>query len=114
MSVGGPSVTNIDPRLWAYLRILYAKKEEDLTKHGYTPFTLQNAGSMLSADIEAEVIKTLVGISGVILRIYGSSMKVCGTVWYGVIWSCCLFCQQYQFLQSASVLSSKHIFLHIY
>ena len=76
MSVGGPSVTNIDPRLWAYLRILYAKKEEDLTKHGYTPFTLQNAGSMLSADIEAEVIKTLVGISGVILRIYGSSMKV--------------------------------------
>jgi hypothetical protein len=85
MSVGGPSVTNIDPRLWAYLRILYAKKEGDLTKHGYTPFTLQNAGSMLSADIEAEVIKTLVGISGVILRIYGSSMKVCGTVWCCVV-----------------------------
>ena len=76
VSVGGPSISNIDPRLWAYLRILYARNEEDITKHGYTPFTLQAAGSILSADIETQVIKTLVGIVGIILRVYGSDMKV--------------------------------------
>ena len=76
VSVGGPSITNIDTRLWAYLRILYAKSEDDITKHGYTPFSLQATGSVLSAEIEKEVVKTLVGVVGIILRVYGSDMKV--------------------------------------
>ena len=76
VSVGGPSITNIDTRLWAYLRILYAKSEDDITKHGYTPFSLQATGSGLSAEIEKEVVKTLVGVVGIILRVYGSDMKV--------------------------------------
>lgn len=74
--MGGPGISNIDPRLWAFLRILYAKNEDDLLKHGYTPFTLQGAGSALSSDIEIQVVKTLVGVVGVILRVYGSDMKV--------------------------------------
>lgn len=77
MSIGGLTASNIDPRLWAYLRILYAKSESDLTKHGYTPFTLKSAGSVLSADIEAQVIKTLVGIVGFLIHIGSSDMKVC-------------------------------------
>ena len=79
MSIGGLSASNIDPRLWAYLRILYAKSESDLTKHGYTPFTLQSAGSVLSADIEAQVIKTMVGIVGVLIHISSADMKVGAT-----------------------------------
>ena len=69
-------MSTVDPRLWAFLRILYAKKEHDLLKHGCTPFSLMSAGSVLSADIEAQVIKTLVGVTGVLLRVYGSDMKV--------------------------------------
>ena len=69
-------MSTVDPRLWAFLRILYSKKEDDLLKHGYTPFSLMSAGSVLSADIEAQVIKTLVGVTGVLLRVYGSDMKV--------------------------------------
>jgi hypothetical protein len=62
MDMGGNDISNIDPRLWAYLRILYSKDETDLTKHGYTPFSVQNPGSVLSSEIECQVVKTLIGI----------------------------------------------------
>ena len=64
----------------AFLRILYAKNEEEITKHGYTPFTLQHAGSVLSAEIEMQVLKTMVGIVGVMLRVYGTELDTDMTI----------------------------------
>mmetsp|Transcript_12843 Transcript_12843/g.12480 ORF Transcript_12843/g.12480 Transcript_12843/m.12480 type:complete len:672 (+) Transcript_12843:150-2165(+) len=75
MDMGGNDISNIDPRLWAYLRILYSKDEFDLTKHGFDPFSVQNPGSVLSAEIESQVVKTLIGIVGIILREYGSDVE---------------------------------------
>ena len=64
----------------AFLRILYAKNEAEITRHGYTPFTLQHAGSVLSAEIEMQVLKTMVGIVGVMLRVYGTDLETDMTV----------------------------------
>lgn len=75
MNMGGNEISNIDPRLWAYLRILYSKEESDLTKHGYNPFSVQKPGSVVSAEIETQVVKTLIGIVGIILREYGSDVE---------------------------------------
>ena len=72
MTLGCPAPSSIDPRLWAYLRILYASSEEDLTSHGYDPFILQKCGSMLQPKIEAHVIKTMVGMLAVVFRVYGT------------------------------------------
>lgn len=74
MEVRGRSVADIDPRLWAYLRILYATSEEDLTAHGYDPFSLQSPASMVSLEIEAAVLKTLGGLLGVLLRSLGTDI----------------------------------------
>ena len=74
MSIG-TDIASVDPKLWAFLRILYAKDEEEITRHGYTPFTLQGAGSVLSAEVEMQVLKTMVGVVGVMLRVYGSDFE---------------------------------------
>lgn len=43
---------NVDPRLWAMLRIIYTDNESDLLKHGYNPKLLQQPGSLIAADRE--------------------------------------------------------------
>jgi hypothetical protein len=72
--IRGDDVNGIDPRLWAYLRILYAQSEADITSHGYDPFTLQSRSSYLSLEIEVNVLKTVVGILAVVLRSFGSDL----------------------------------------
>ena len=74
MTMSGSDVSGVDPRLWAFLRILYAKKEEDLTRHGCDPFSLQAMGSFVSPDIEAAVLKTIVGVLAVMLRSCGTDL----------------------------------------
>lgn len=64
----------IDGRLWAYLRILYSNSEDDLTKHGYDPYLLQNPGSMISSRNEAQVLKTLIGMLAIMLRFFGTDL----------------------------------------
>ena len=65
----------VDPRLLAVLRVLYSDSEEQLLEHGYDPFLLQHPGSMLSADREAHVVRTLIGIVAVILNGYGTDIE---------------------------------------
>jgi len=65
----------VDPRLLAVLRVLYSDSEEQLLGHGYDPFLLQQPGSMLSADREAHVVRTLIGIVAVILNGYGTDIE---------------------------------------
>lgn len=74
MTINGSGPAGIDPRLYAYLRVLYASSESDLTAHGYDPFTLQASGSFVSLDIEVSVVKTIVGILAVILRSLGTDL----------------------------------------
>jgi hypothetical protein len=57
------------------LRVLYAQSEEDLSRHGYDPFLLQNMGSMLAPRLEAQVIKTLIGIVAIVFRSYGTDVE---------------------------------------
>lgn len=64
----------IDPRLLAFLRVIYSTHEADLLVHGYTPFTLQSSGSMLAAPVEAHVTRTLIGMLFLVLRSYGTSL----------------------------------------
>jgi len=75
MTLGCPSAAQVDPRLFAMLRVLYAQSEEDLSRHGYDPFLLQNMGSMLAPRLEAQVIKTLVGIVAIVFRSYGTDVE---------------------------------------
>jgi hypothetical protein len=65
----------VDPRLLAVLRVLYSDSEEQLLGHGYDPFLLQQPGSMLSADREAHVVRTIIGIAAVILNGYGTDIE---------------------------------------
>ena len=65
----------IDSRLWALLRVLYSPNEQSLLDHGYTPFTLGNPGSMLDYPTEAAVMKTLVGVLGVLLGGYPTDIE---------------------------------------
>lgn len=71
----GVRSSSIDPRLWAFLRIVYSSSEEDLLRHGYNPFLLQSPASVTSVETETEVIKTLVGIAGVITKAYGTDIE---------------------------------------
>lgn len=71
-TVGGKPV--IDGRCYAAFRVLYAKEEEDLEKHGYTPTTLCSIGSMMDPEIEKEVLRTLAGMVTVLLVVYGTSV----------------------------------------
>ena len=64
---------SVDGRAYAFLRVLYAKYEEDLTKHGYTPSTLSDPSALVASDLEREVLRTLVGAVGVLLRVYATS-----------------------------------------
>ena len=74
MQMRGKDISGVDPRLWALLRIIYARQEEDLTRHGYDPFTIQAMGSFVSLDIEVAVLKTIVGILAVMLRSFGTDL----------------------------------------
>jgi hypothetical protein len=65
----------VDGRLLAFLRVLYSPKEQDLLRHGYTPFTLQEQGSMLSSLLEAQVVKTAVGVMGLMLTGYPTDVE---------------------------------------
>lgn len=65
----------VDPRLWGYLRVLYARSEQDLAGHGWDPFTLQASGSVASLEAEAAVIKTLVGLLALMLRSYSTDLS---------------------------------------
>ena len=38
--------------------------------HGYDPFTLAHPSALLSVELEREVLRTLVGAIGVLLRVY--------------------------------------------
>eukprot|EP01038_Epipyxis_sp_PR26KG_P005552 gene5552-7673_t len=60
----------IDPKLWALFRIIYSNSEEDLLKHGYNPFNIQNPGSMLSLQLEAHVIRSIIGVLIFLYHIY--------------------------------------------
>ena len=64
----------IDGRCYAAFRVLYAKNEEDLTKHGYTPTTVCSTGSMMDPEIEKEVLRSLAGMITVLLVVYGTSV----------------------------------------
>lgn len=70
--IGGPDPSRVDPRLWAFLRLLYAGSEEELLAHGYDPVVLQSHGSLLTEDKERHVIRTLVGIVAIVLRLYST------------------------------------------
>lgn len=72
---GSSQSGGLDPRLWAYLRVLYSKSESDLLKHGYNPSLLQLPGSSLGLHEEAHVLRTMIGIIAVILRSYGSDIE---------------------------------------
>jgi len=74
MTIGAATPSSIDPKLWAFLRVLYSQSEKELTDHGYDPFILQAPGSMLSPRAEAHVIRTLVGIVAVMLRVFGTDL----------------------------------------
>lgn len=74
MRIGGPTIDKIDGRLWAFLRIIYSQSEEELLSHGYDPFLLQEPGSIVSTKVEAQVVKTLVGIVGVILSMFKTDL----------------------------------------
>lgn len=67
-------LAGIDGRLWAFLRIVYASSEEELLRNGYDPWLIQQPGSMISAEREAEVLKTMIGILAVMLRSFGTSL----------------------------------------
>ena len=75
IAAGGTASGPIDPRLWAFLRILYAPQEENLLAFGYTPFTLGAPGAMLDCAHEAEVIKTIVGVLGVEMGRYSTDIE---------------------------------------
>jgi len=68
--IGGPEPSRVDPRLWAFLRLLYADSEDELLSHGYDPFILQSQGGLLSEEKETHVIRTLTGIVAIVLRLY--------------------------------------------
>ena len=74
MNTSPVSLNQIDGKLFAVLRILYSKSENDILQHGYTPFTLQDVNSMLSVNNEIQVIKTMVGILSVILFQYDTQL----------------------------------------
>jgi hypothetical protein len=74
MLIGG-NPENIDGRLWAYLRILYASTEESLVMHGYNPFTLNDSGSFTSMQLESHVVKTMIGICLVTLQRFGTQVE---------------------------------------
>lgn len=68
------SLAGVDGRLWAFLRVLYARSEDDLLSHGYDPFSLQSCASMLGAEQECDVLKTLIGLHAIVLRVYGPDL----------------------------------------
>ena len=74
MTINGCTLDGIDGRLWAFLRILYCNEEEELLKHGYDPFILQQPGAIVSVKNEAQVLKTMTGLIAVMLRLYGSDL----------------------------------------
>ena len=65
----------VDGRLLALLRVIYSRRESDLLLHGYTPFSLKAEGSMLSNFLEANVIKTVIGIMGLALTKYHTDIE---------------------------------------
>jgi hypothetical protein len=75
MTCVGSAATGIDPRVWAYLRVLYAESEDDLRRHGYSPTTLQSPSAMLDGPTERRAIRTLIGILGVALSSYETDLK---------------------------------------
>ena len=75
MHIKGSTVSGIDERLWAYLRILYAQSEDDLVGHGYTPSSVGRIGSMLAVARERSVIRTLIGILGIALSAYETDVR---------------------------------------
>jgi hypothetical protein len=74
MSISGNNIDGIDGKLWAYLRILYTEKEQDLTKHGYDPFLLQSHGSVIDTFSESHVLTTIIGILAILVNIGGSDL----------------------------------------
>jgi hypothetical protein len=75
MTCVGSAAAGIDPRVWAYLRVLYADSEDDLRKHGYSPTTLQSPSAMLDGPPERHAIRTLMGILGVALSGYETDLE---------------------------------------
>jgi hypothetical protein len=69
------SSIGIDPRLWAYLRILYTAQEETLLRHGYDPWLLQQSGSLLTLPVEAHVLRTMMGIVAMALSSYETRLE---------------------------------------
>ena len=65
----------IDGRAYAYLRVLYSHDETELTGHGYTPQSLQHNAAVLSPRTEREVIRTLIGIIGILLSAYRTTLE---------------------------------------
>ena len=49
------SCGGMDGRAYAFLRVLYSREEDDLTRHGYTPKTLKDPSAILWAKIEKAV-----------------------------------------------------------
>jgi hypothetical protein len=73
LSKSGGSTLAVDGRCLAALRVLYARDERDLEKHGYTPTTLQFEGSLMDLEVEKEVLRTLAGMVTVLLLVFGTS-----------------------------------------
>lgn len=71
---GGQQLT-VDPRLRAYLRILYTAKEEHLLQQGYTPQDMLLPTSIVSLQQEAHVIRTMIGMLALLLRSFGSDIE---------------------------------------
>lgn len=68
VNIGGSKLTDIDGKLWAYLRIVYSDRESDITRHGFDPFILQRVSSVTSIEVEQQVVRTLIGIFAVLLH----------------------------------------------
>lgn len=73
-STSNASLSQIDGKLFAMFRILYAKREAELLQHGYNPFLLQSPSSVLSLDNEKEVIKSILGIISIVLFQYETEL----------------------------------------
>jgi hypothetical protein len=68
VNIRGSKLTDIDGKLWAYLRIVYSEHESDITRHGYDPFILQQVSSVTSVEVEQQVVRTLIGIFAMLLH----------------------------------------------
>lgn len=74
MKLGCSTMTSTESKLWAFLRIIYATNEDEITRHGYDPFSLMHSSALTSVETEKHVIRTVVGIVGIILRVFGTDL----------------------------------------